>query len=311
MNYFFFLVRKFLDSYRNTFKVIRFYKLNKLNSNFIYIKLFIIKFFYSFQFLRNLQRTNLELTQNNFFIKKTLSELDANGYSSLFKLENNQLSKIKKIVLNTKNPDEQKTSKVSVREIIKKDNESDDEFLNRMKKLNVSRITGPINLLESNAISNFLCSDQNLQLAKSYLNSNIISVSASYFISFPAKISENEKIKNAQYFHWDNDFTKFFKLYIYLSDVDHDSGPHVFVPGTHKKKLFKHQLHRSYSDENIKNSYNKIKNFYGKSGSYFFVDSYGLHKGEIPKISYRIMINAHYGKGNLLYSKFDKILNLN
>lgn len=136
-----------------------------------------------------------------------------------------------------------------------------------------------------------------------------MTVSASYFISFPSKnLNEIDKISNAQYFHWDNDFSKFLKLYIYLSDVDINSGPHVFVTGTHKQKNFKHKLHRPYSDDDIYSTYTKVKSFLGNKGSSFFVDSYGLHKGETPKKNNRIMLNIHYGKGKLLYSACDKFI---
>ena len=86
-------------------------------------------------------------------------------------------------------------------------------------------------------------------------------------------------------------------------------GPHIFVQGTHKKKLFRHQLQRPYPDSDIYNSYKLIKPFLGDMGSSFFVDSYGLHKVEVPRLGNRIMLNIHYGKGKILYTKFDKVVN--
>ena len=87
------------------------------------------------------------------------------------------------------------------------------------------------------------------------VNSKKISVNASFFISNPLKISESEKYRNAQYFHWDNDFTKFFKMYIYLNDVDNNNGPHIYIPHTHKIKKNENKLCRLYSDTNIKDNY--------------------------------------------------------
>ena len=106
-------------------------------------------------------------------------------------------------------------------------------------------------------------------MLKKYLNTNSISVSASYFISFPANLTELEKIKNAQYYHWDNDFVKFFKLYIYLSDVDSDCGPHIFIPQTHKKKLDKHKLQRPYKDTDIDNFLRKKRIYRGNRLVFF------------------------------------------
>ena len=144
-----------------------------------------------------------------------------------------------------------------------------------------------------------------------YHNSNDFSINASFFISNPLQISEEEKYKNAQYFHWDNDFTKFFKLYIYLNDVDHENGPHIFIPRTHKDKKRDNKLCRLYSDDNIKNNYQDSKIFTGKAGSMFFVDSYGIHKGLTPTKNYRLMLNIHFGRGKILYSKYDKFIQLN
>ena len=42
----------------------------------------------------------------------------------------------------------------------------------------------------------------------------------------------------------------------------------------------------------------------------FFTDSYGLHKGVTPLNKYRLMLNIHFGKGKLLYSKNDLFINL-
>ena len=315
MNYFSFFIRKILDSYRDTLKVINFYQMNQIN-NQIFVKIIFIKFFFSFQFLRNLQKIKKKTfnfktynIENKYYdFTQALFDLDKKGYSSLFKLDPNKVNDFNKLILNSKNHDSQKTSSVKINETFKKENETNENYIARMQKLNLSRITGSIDLNTENEISNFLLSDNILNLASRYLNTSKISISASYFISFPSLTTQNEKIMNAQYFHWDNDFTKFFKLYLYTSNVDNNSGPHVFVPYTHKKKLYKHQLQRSYKDSDIVNSYSNIKKFIGDPGTFFFVDSYGLHKGDVPRNNYRIILNVHYGKGKILYSKYDKFI---
>jgi hypothetical protein len=73
-------------------------------------------------------------------------------------------------------------------------------------------------------------------IAKSYLNSKNIAFITHLYISNPLEISENEKKDNAQYYHYDCNRKKFFKIFIYLSDIDYNSGPHCFVPFTHKKE---------------------------------------------------------------------------
>ena len=65
-----------------------------------------------------------------------------------------------------------------------------------------------------------------------------------------------------------------------------------------------------FKDDDIYKSYKKVKEFTGKAGSAFFVDSYGLHKANPPKKKSRIMLNVHFGSGKILYSPNDLILNL-
>ena len=84
-----------------------------------------------------------------------------------------------------------------------------------------------------------------------------ISVSGQCYISNPISASKKEKQDNAQYFHYDNDFKKFLKIFIYLSDVDFESGPHSFVQYSHNKKKFKHLISKRLSDSEIINSYGK------------------------------------------------------
>ena len=49
--------------------------------------------------------------------------------------------------------------------------------------------------------------------------------------SFPNKEPSSEA---AQLFHFDLDEFKWFKLFIFLTDVDEQSGPHIYIPRTHK-----------------------------------------------------------------------------
>jgi len=194
---------------------------------------------------------------------------------------------------------------ISNKILIKKEHEKLGTYFNRLSNNNVSRVTGFIDLKKESIIKSFITSKPAISLAKSYLNSNSFSINATYFISSPSNISREEKFANAQYFHWDNDFSKFLKMYIYLTDVDDDSGPHIFIPYTHKKKNLSSSLPRLYDDTTIYKTYDKKKKYIGKSGSIFFTDGYGLHKGETPEKNSRLILNVHYGKNKILYSNKD------
>lgn len=317
-----FFCKLLLDSFRDTQKVCKYFKLKEYNNSLISFKIFIIKFFYSFETIRcankikklkhNYSYKFLKPKNDTYNIPKTVEDLDKEGHTQLFNIDESLINKITNIALNSEDFDKKKLKdNDNLNDLKIKNDEEISAYTNRLKKSDISRLTTTIDLKKNSELTKFLFSDEILKIAESYLNTKTISVNATFFISNSLDITEEEKYRNAQYFHWDNDFTKFFKLYIYLNDVDEDTGPHIFVPRTHKKKFFSHKLCRLYSDRDILENYEKVKKFVGKKGTAFFVDGYGLHKGETPKNNYRLMLNVHYGRGNILYSENDKIIKLN
>ena len=86
MNRTIFFSKLLLDALRDTYKVCKYFNLIKLNNYFITIKIFIIKFFYSFEFIRNRikpRKINNEnqyssfLTNNyNFDLKKIVNSFN-------------------------------------------------------------------------------------------------------------------------------------------------------------------------------------------------------------------------------------------
>lgn len=55
----------------------------------------------------------------------------------------------------------------------------------------------------------------------------------SFWHSFPT-ITGQPETDAAQLFHYDLDEFKWLKLFIFLTDVNLNTGPHVYIPGTHK-----------------------------------------------------------------------------
>ena len=321
MNTTIFFSKLLLDAFRDTHKVCKYFKLIKLNNYLVIVKIFVIKFFYSFENIRNRiknKKINNNMRNNSVFIKdinfninKIINDLDNLGHSKIFELNNKVRDDLLNLSLEAENFDLNKIKIDKDTKALKKQKDEDiQSYIARLKNIGISRLTSTINLNQQSKLTEFITSPEVLNLARGYLNSDKISINATFFISNPLKITEEEKYKNAQYFHWDNDFTKFFKMYIYLNDVDENTGPHIFVPGTHKNKSISNKLCRLYSDENIKNNYDSFKKFLGKAGSIFFVDGYGIHKGELPNKNFRLMMNIHFGRGKILYSKNDKYIEL-
>jgi len=313
MKYLIFFAKIFLDAYRDTFRVIKHFKMILINGFIIVPKLYYIRLFYSFSLFRNLIKVKLKsnFVFDDYFEDANISSsnltktIDEYGHTKTYKLKD-ELKKefIKEIFLN-KDLEYKKNTFVDKKKIMKYENEDLNLYFDRLKKNNISRLTGFIDLKKENSVRSFLISKPIVSLVQNYLNSEAFSISASFFISTPLEISKKEKYSNAQFYHWDNDFSKFLKLYIYLTDVDDESGPHVFIPRTHKKKSFESSLCRLYDDKLIDELYsNKVK-FLGNSGSIFFADGYGLHKGETPRNKPRLVINAHFGRNKIFYSNKD------
>ena len=125
---------------------------------------------------------------------------------------------------------------------------------------------------------------------------------------------------NVQHFHRDVDDWKFCTVFLYLTDVDEDSGPHQVIPGSHRKEMMELLLKRAASrGANISNfdieksfvSYfgeefsrqceelfgDDIKSVTGPRGTLSLVNTVNIHRGLLPKKSERLLIWARYGLG--------------
>ncbi|MEM6894843.1 MAG: phytanoyl-CoA dioxygenase family protein [Bacteroidota bacterium] len=107
-------------------------------------------------------------------------------------------------------------------------------------------------------------------------------------------VKGNGTAEHTQLFHRDVDDYKFIKLFIYLTDVSLDNGPHVYVETSAYDDRFKKI--RRLSDTEIEDTYGKDKINYitGKKGEAFLVNTYGIHKGLLPKEGRRLMLQVRY-----------------
>lgn len=115
----------------------------------------------------------------------------------------------------------------------------------------------------------------------------------------------SEKSEGAQLFHQDRGDFLSLNLFIYLTDVDENSGAHEFCLKTHTFENLKSLLSsKNISEDNFwpwwERSHRKsdkdvasffdIKTITGKAGSAFFEDTRGLHRGLLPKNKSRLVL---------------------
>ena len=312
-------IKIFLDAYRDTVRIIKHFRLIALNGFIIIPKLFLIRLIYTLSFFRNLIKVKIRDNESfdEYFVKKGIYskdltyKIDKDGCSKTYMLKDNLKEELLNEAIHNRDLEYKQNKNIDQNILIKKKQENIEDYFDRLINENISRVTGFIDLKKDSRVKTFLTSKPIISFAKNYLNSQSFSISASFFVSNPIEISKKEKYANAQFFHWDNDFSKFLKLYIYLTDVDEASGPHVYIPKSHKKKELESSLPRLYDDNFIYSSYEEKIEYKGKAGSIFFTDGYGLHKGETPQKKSRLVLNVHFGRNKILYSNKDIFYNSN
>ena len=110
-----------------------------------------------------------------------------------------------------------------------------------------------------------------------------------------SKRSEDANI-NAQMFHQDRDRLSFLKYFIYLTDVTPDTGPHVYVRGTHR------HLPRGLRGDGRKTDQaiaahgltGDVRELCGAAGTIMAVDTIGLHKGKTPISGDRLALENEF-----------------
>lgn len=108
-------------------------------------------------------------------------------------------------------------------------------------------------------------------------------------------LPSHDGAQQAENFHRDYDDLKFAKLFVYLTDVDEQCGPHVFVKGTHNSD--KLMARKRYEDKEVEENFPNKKNHLrltGKAGTAFVETTFGLHRGVPPAAKPRLLFQVLY-----------------
>lgn len=114
--------------------------------------------------------------------------------------------------------------------------------------------------------------------------------------------------EHAELFHRDADDLRFVKLFVYLTDVGDDTGPHMFVVGSHRADKLAEI--RRYSDEEVAAAFgtDAIRRFTGPAGTAFLEDTYGMHRGIPPVAGPRLIFQPLYAQRPLIYGPREPVI---
>jgi hypothetical protein len=140
-----------------------------------------------------------------------------------------------------------------------------------------------------------------LTIARRYLNAEPVLIGTKMWWSLAKESALSERLKFAQeLFHYDlHDFMS-IQFSFYLTDVSEATGPHVYVPGSHKRKRLRDQLTLliGRSDAYIREAYGADRQVevVGGAGFGFAHDPYCYHKAKRPTGGDRLMLQFEYAR---------------
>lgn len=98
---------------------------------------------------------------------------------------------------------------------------------------------------------------------------------------------------NATHLHRDVDDWAQIKLFIYLTDVDEQSAPHLYLQGSHRGGIASGQKHLMLDDVQ-KNCPEKLRTVTGPAGTAWLENTFGFHLGTLPKGHDRLIVAIGY-----------------
>jgi hypothetical protein len=147
-------------------------------------------------------------------------------------------------------------------------------------------------------------------VASGYLGREARVISTRLWWSFPTSAASDADLNLAsqEKLHFDLDGWRALKFFFYLTPVDRDGGPHVYMRRTHNRRLARHQwtLVVGHPNEEVLNAYgseNKTT-VLGRAGRGFAADPFGFHMGTVVRNAPRLMLEVGFGVSSALGRRF-------
>jgi hypothetical protein len=149
-------------------------------------------------------------------------------------------------------------------------------------------------LLRIPAVQTLLSDTSLMSLAQRYLEAAPINDLIAMWWSAPWR--QQPSSEAAQLYHFDIDRVRFLKIFFFLTDVVPESGPHVFVRGTHGTRPAPFHEARRFSDAEVAAAYDAgdVVEITGPAGTMVAVDTSGLHKGQPPRSGCRLIFQLEF-----------------
>lgn len=135
-----------------------------------------------------------------------------------------------------------------------------------------------------------------IEIVSRYLGAEPILYQTDLYWTYPPADEQKRQriIAQKSRFHYDVGDFRSLVVFIYLTDVDEDCGPHVVIEATHHNKSAWRLINRFLSDQTAQKEYgDRIRIITGKRGTGFFEDLTCYHK-HAPSRKKRLMLTITY-----------------
>jgi hypothetical protein len=107
--------------------------------------------------------------------------------------------------------------------------------------------------------------------------------------------------QEAEHFHRDVDDWRFVKLFVYLTDVGPQSGPHIYVK--HSANSQRLTRIKRFMDDEVLRAFGAeaVLPMTAPAGQGFLEDTFGIHKGQPVQSGQRLIFQAVYSMSSLPY----------
>lgn len=148
--------------------------------------------------------------------------------------------------------------------------------------------------LQSPEVQDFATDPAMALVSQRYLGQPVVMDEVAFWWTTTKKAEDADL--NAQLFHQDRDRLSFLKFFMYLTDVDTETGPHVYLKGSHKRIPWSLRADRRMTDDAVRAAglWDNVTELHGPAGTIMAVDTIGLHKGKTPITTDRLALENEF-----------------